>query len=1122
MSCWNNSNNNGAVSAQQVERWILQSNDPSNPSQQYSATLSLQQWTSNNNSSADASSSALVPSTLFQLLQQSNHVTVQFYVLTALGQQQKSLTPDQRRALRQRLLTRPPTLQAEASFLRTKVASVLALQLMQDPTWTRAEMEPDLLQLAAVHPALLLTVLTFVLDDFHTVSEAASASESTDPQQRQQQQFSSLSSSYSSNNSARSVAASSHTTTVEQTRRFKDILKGYDQQQQQSATTTATLLERLFGAVVHIFSTSLQQQQQNAYKNNNDQQLPLLALRCITAFFQWTEVSFLGNNNIQPCLELLLWSVQATPSSSSNNNGNTTALCKAALQAWKAWVTSCSTNSPGQGSDNNSTVLNSSIQSVHDPKLPVLTKLLDRIHETGLLPYPSQQSSSSEDNASTVSIDAETMEVIIEVAAVVDATGQEVLPLYEQTVLSKRTDHERHTAVQALFHQVLDLFFRAFAYDDIDVATAVLPLAARLVSFMHEEKEETATTKTNQTNGATTNRASSGLRQHLPLFLNTLYNQMKYPADFGYDYEDDDDAEEQVFRTELDKVYQKLVRVAPTTCLQFLCEAAASHGDSMAAAPTPAVEATLRLIYHYCEGVRPPPGLRVVLKNETFCSLLVALHTSNIARHPHREVVCLYYETAVRYAPLFVQKQHTHLLSALLGSMTGASGLQHPVARVRSRCCYLLLGLVKATASLLRPFVETAVSGIQGLLSNGRLELRPDDTLYLFETIGLLLGKTGLSAPDQQRYLTAVMTPHVRSMEQVVLALTSRNTSTTAPGAQPRDVDQCGQILSGSIAALAHLSKGFSNKPVDEVKVVLAETLNITVTVLEALPSSEQVRNKSMVLLQRMIACVGPGVLPVAPKFLRILVAHCDNDDILSVSQVINQLCIKFKNKAMPVIDTSLLLFLQKCNSLALAQEEAATGSNHIPPHLRTEQLQIQKLAFTVLQHVVCYEATLVLISPTNASSFEMILKTMSDGAVLVNDPVIRKTCVRFFRELISQWTAPVTVNDGVDNVYRSGLLTFFCQSFVPDVFASMMHPDFDSRDANQARVVTEYAQALSVIKFNSETAEMYQQCVGTMQSRVPFPPELQEAFGRASNASEIEACLQQILKAKHSNRNGV
>jgi hypothetical protein len=55
--------------------------------------------------------------------------------------------------------------------------------------------------------------------------------------------------------------------------------------------------------------------------------------------------------------------------------------------------------------------------------------------------------------------------------------------------------------------------------------------------------------------------------------------------------------------------------------------------------------------------------------------------------------------------------------------------------------------------------VETAVSGIQGLLQSNSVQLRLDDTLNIFETIGFLLGKTGLDAAEQQRRLTQVILP---------------------------------------------------------------------------------------------------------------------------------------------------------------------------------------------------------------------------------------------------------------------------------------------------------------------------------------------------------------------------
>jgi exportin-T len=405
-----------------------------------------------------------------------------------------------------------------------------------------------------------------------------------------------------------------------------------------------------------------------------------------------------------------------------------------------------------------------------------------------------------------------------------------------------------------------------------------------------------------------------------------MYRQMRYPPDFQFDYEDEDGAEEEMYRTELRKLNQKLIRVAPETCLQFTCQTLSQLQLPLSSAPTPDVEAALRLVYHYCEGIRPPPGMKVVMRNETFRNLLVALHTSDITFHLHREVLTLYYETAVRYHPLL--KERPELLQKVLESLTGTRGLQHEHPRVRSRCCYLLLRLVKSVFvgssnssntnnatnninnNVLRPYVETAVSGIQNLLENNAVvqpQLRLEATLNLFETIGLLLGKTGLEPAEQQQYLTQVMTPHVRSIERVL------DQQKQAVAQEP---EVYGDILSGSIAAIAFLSKGFKKQPPYEIQMVLLETLNIALAVLEALPNNEQVRNKSFVLLQRLIQCLEDKVLPSMPRLLYLLIAHCTTEDVLDVAQLFNQLCIKFKANAIPAMDAALLPFLQKCHAL--------------------------------------------------------------------------------------------------------------------------------------------------------------------------------------------------------------
>jgi exportin-T len=173
--------------------------------------------------------------------------------------------------------------------------------------------------------------------------------------------------------------------------------------------------------------------------------------------------------------------------------------------------------------------------------------------------------------------------------------------------------------------------------------------------------------------------------------------------------------------------------------------------------------------------------------------------------------------------------------------------------------------------------------------------------------------------------------------------------------------------LSGSIAAIAFLSKGFKKQPPYEIQMVLLETLNIALAVLEALPNHEQqVRNKSFILLQRLIQCLEDKVLPSMPPLLYLLIAHCTTEDVLDVAQLFNQLCIKFKAKAIPAMDAALLPFLQKCHALivplltscgAPTASSSSSSSEEIAiitaPHQRTEQLSIQKLTFAVLQHML-------------------------------------------------------------------------------------------------------------------------------------------------------------------------
>ena len=86
-------------------------------------------------------------------------------------------------------------------------------------------------------------------------------------------------------------------------------------------------------------------------------------------------------------------------------------------------------------------------------------------------------------------------------------------------------------------------------------------------------------------------------------------------------------------------------------------------------------------------------------------------------------------------------------------------------------------------------------------------------------------------------------------------------------------------------------------------------------------------------------------------------------------------------------------------------------------------------------------------------------MQTVAAGAVHVADPVIRKTCLRVFRELTDQWILPQKneKQEGqqqsivrVDPNVQHGLRTILYQTVLPGVLLAMCQTDFDPRDAQQ------------------------------------------------------------------------
>ena len=661
------------------------------------------------------------------------------------------------------------------------------------------------------------------------------------------------------------------------------------------------------------------------------------------------------------------------------------------------------------------------------------------------------------------------------------------------------------TTVQ--MRQCLELVLACLAYDCIDVSGAVVDLISRILVSLEKKEACWNTAFGDLMNGSGDTVCDNVLSR----ILFILHVRMKYPVGFEFDYEDEEESEEEVYRASLRKLYQRIVRLRPQIVLCFMGQCLSSFPQSLAQCPTSEIEVALRLIYHYGEGRRPTPGAKAALIDDPFRQIIIALHRSDVSSHPHREVLLLYYDICVRYSAIL--KESPEILTLLLGSMLSNRGLQHPHTRVRCRCCYQLQRLIKSVGvAAMRPHIEAVVDSIQVLLFPALQQVETpsipaEEALYLFEATGILLGTSGLETDIQVKCITAVLTPHIRSIEQ-----TLENPDVI------RDVETFGEQLSMSISAIAQLSKGWQKFPPPEVQTVLVAAVNICLNVLVTLPSSSLVRNRTAVLLQRMILCIGRQILPVMPSFFAPMLSYCIlEEDILDISQLINQLCIKFKEEAAEAIDSAILPFLQKVltvqgNGRDMGDDNGVTP----PPHLITEQLSIRKQAFSTLQHIAAHNVSKVLYSQTNVSSMGDVLKLMSDGASTVPDPTMNKTCTQFFGALIQQWGC---ISDSQSHVppiqVSNAFFEFVYDVFVPGMFTTIIATTtFNVNDAIHRRVLAEFGVALWLLMQSRRGNTEFQSRVVELRIRDGDEggrkgyPDIASAFHNAKSGKDIELIL--------------
>jgi exportin-T len=233
-------------------------------------------------------------------------------------------------------------------------------------------------------------------------------------------------------------------------------------------------------------------------------------------------------------------------------------------------------------------------------------------------------------------------------------------------------------------------------------------------------------------------------------------------------------------------------------------------------------ELAVTLVYELGEGapedaLKPDGGLAQLV-------MLLLDQAAVLPAGQHRLVALAVLETCVRYCKLLQQNQGS--IPGVLGLFLGPRGLGHSSPTVATRAAYLLSRLVKTLRGNLRqytgdfmqqmqPYLEivatrpppsnTAAVGTSREAASGRAPVTAavvDDRLYVFESVGLLLGQEEYQAEQQLAALQQLLQPLIRQIEGNLGPAAAEAAAGSSSGSSSWAILQ-------SLEAVARLNKGF-------------------------------------------------------------------------------------------------------------------------------------------------------------------------------------------------------------------------------------------------------------------------------------------------------------------------
>ncbi|WIA12173.1 hypothetical protein OEZ85_012245 [Tetradesmus obliquus] len=589
-------------------------------------------------------------------------------------------------------------------------------------------------------------------------------------------------------------------------------------------------------------------------------------------------------------------------------------------------------------------------------------------------------------------------------------------------------------------------------------------------------------------------------------------------------------------------------------------------------------EIAVTLLYELGEGA-PDDALKPGSGGLGQLVLLLLTQGQALPAGQHRLVALAVLETCVRYCRVLQQEQSA--IPAVLNLFVGPKGLGHPSPDVATRACYLLSRLVKTLRSNLKPYMDEMLRQLQPYLvvvatqpppqgpavgtareASGK-NLAPvtalvDDRLYVFESVGLLLGQEELPAEQQLAALHSLLQPLQRQIEgNLQQAAAEAGAGRGSGSSSSSGCAGLAQLGSGSWAilqameAIARLNKGFKwelctrNRP--QLGAAFLQCLEVSLAVPKALPGSKQLRARFIAFLHRMVESLMATVLPYLPAALEALMAReADVTDMTDVLTLLVQLITRFKEALGKLVEVVLPIAVARVHGLLgadwdwsgrLASPAAMAAAGQQSPQQQQQQVAVTledarekgelQRGYYGLLHCVVHNNLAGSLLQASPQVLDSMLTALAKGASTHTDPAVRRVCVQVFVRLLQEWCVangseliPGFKSFAVQQLGGQALLGLFGSSSAAAASsngscpASQQLGPLDARDAATVALLGEMASALKLLQEKCGDAFSVHLC-GQVLPESRLPGELQQQLAyhvRESEAKQLKEFLRELL----------